>query len=97
MLDSEYKTSLSGALNARMEVPFGPSFKKTIGEYIEVEAGMGLFLEGSVAGFELATTRKQSTWTWNRLNIDIDDLRTVIQRRMDEIIDGSIDLDELTN
>ena len=74
MLDSEYKTSLSGALNARMEVPFGPSFKKTIGEYIEVEAGMGLFLEGSVAGFELATTRKQSTWTWNRLNIDIDDL-----------------------
>lgn len=74
MLNSEIKTSLSGALNARMEVPFGPSFKKTIGEYIEVEAGMGLFLEGSVAGFELATTRKQSTWTWNRLNIDIDDL-----------------------
>lgn len=34
----------------------------------------------------------QTTW-----NIDIDDLRTVIQRRMDEIIDGSIDLDELTN
>lgn len=34
----------------------------------------------------------QTTW-----NIDIDDLRTVIQRRMEEIIDGSIDLDELTN
>ena len=62
-----------------MEVPFGPSFKKTIGEYIEVEAGMGLFLEGSVAGFELATTRKQSTWTWNRLNIDIDDLLEMSQ------------------
>ena len=33
----------------------------------------------------------QTTW-----NIDIDVLRTVIQRRMDEIVDGTIDLDNLT-
>lgn len=33
----------------------------------------------------------QTTW-----NIDIDALRTVIQRRMDEIVDGTIDLDNLT-
>ena len=33
----------------------------------------------------------QTTW-----NIDIDVLRTVIQRRMDEIVNGTIDLDNLT-
>lgn len=33
----------------------------------------------------------QTTW-----NIDIDALRTVIQRRMDEIVNGTIDLDNLT-
>jgi len=33
----------------------------------------------------------QTTW-----NIDIDELRTVIQRRMDEIVNGTIDLDNLT-
>lgn len=34
----------------------------------------------------------QTAW-----NIDIDQLRTVIQRRMDEIINGDVDLDELAN
>ncbi len=33
----------------------------------------------------------QTTW-----NIDIDALRTIIQRRMDEIVNGTIDLDNLT-
>lgn len=74
MLDTETKTSLSGALNARLECPVGPSFKKTIGENLKLEAGMGLFIEGSIAGFELASTNKKSTWTWNRMIVELDDL-----------------------
>jgi len=30
-------------------------------------------------------------------NIDIDLLRDVIQRRMDEVLNGTVDLDDLTN
>ena len=50
--------------------------------------------DGAIISQKLQMIRSYMQTTWN---IDIDDLRTVIQRRMDEIIDGSIDLDELTN
>ena len=43
---------------------------------------------------KLAMIRSYMSSAWD---IDIDRLRNVIQRRMDEVLDGTVDLDDLTN
>jgi hypothetical protein len=43
---------------------------------------------------KLAMVRSYMQSAWN---IDIDQLRTVVQRRMNEVIAGSVDLETLTN
>ena len=47
----------------------------------------------AIIGQKLAMIRSYMQTAWN---IDIDQLRTVIHRRMDEVLDGSVDLDDLS-
>jgi len=55
--DGEIKAAFGGSLNARLEAGFHKNpFKKNIGG-LNFEIGVGLFVEGSIAGFELNWTK----------------------------------------
>ena len=53
---AETELSVAGELNGRIEIPFGGKIKKNIGGFL-IDIGAGLFMEGSIGGYEV----KQST------------------------------------
>ncbi len=53
---AETELSVAGELSGRIELPFGGKIKKNIGG-LKIEIGAGLFMEGSIGGYEV----KQST------------------------------------
>ena len=53
---AETELSVAGELAGRIEIPFGGKIKKNIGG-LKIEVGAGLFMEGSIGGYEV----KQST------------------------------------
>lgn len=69
------------------------SDKMTTADATATEEDIKAGTNGSaIIGRKLAMIRSYMQTSWN---IDIDELRTVIQRRMDEILDGKVDLDEV--
>ena len=86
----EESYALAGGLSSRFEIGYG-ILKKDF-EYASLEVGVGLFVGGSIQGFELKSEEKCHYKIVNIANFDHNDIKELLNSQQDAIgvADGSI-------